>query len=113
RAARTLFHPGSAVRARARRAGSPILYGYPEITTIFRGNDPLFAVAPRDSAMLVLQYGTALPKHEPDGPIMGLPDVDERIALDSPGGHPGAAPAARADDASPDSSGEAGAEKKG
>ena len=83
RATRTLFHPGSVVRARARRAGSPILYGYPETTTIFRGNDPLFAVSPRDSAMLVLQYGTELPKHQPDGPIMGMPDSAQHTASDS------------------------------
>ncbi|HET7621492.1 MAG TPA: hypothetical protein VFK39_06295, partial [Gemmatimonadaceae bacterium] len=72
-AARTLFYPGSVVRARARRSASPILYGYPEVTTIFRGNGPLYEVDPRDSTMLVLQYGTELPRTEPDGPIMGLP----------------------------------------
>jgi hypothetical protein len=72
-AARSLFHPGSVVRARSRRSASPILYGYPDVTTIFRGNGPLYEVEPRDSAMLVLQYGTELPEHEPDGPMMGLP----------------------------------------
>jgi hypothetical protein len=83
-AARTLFHPGSVVRVRARGSQSPILYGYPEITTIFRGNDPLYEVEPRDSSMLVLQYGTALPRHEPDGPIMGIPDSPARVSTNAP-----------------------------
>jgi hypothetical protein len=83
-AARTLFHPGSVVRVRARSSTSPILYGYPEITTVFRGNDPLYEVEPRDSSMLVLQYGTALPIHEPDGPIMGIPDSPARVHANAP-----------------------------
>jgi hypothetical protein len=71
---RTLFHPGSVVRARTRRAVSPILYGFPETFTIFRGNGPLFTVAERDSAAVVLQYGTKLPDPpKPDGVIMGMP----------------------------------------
>ena len=80
-AARTLFHPGSVVRVRSRRSASPILYGYPDVTTVFRGNGPLYEVGPRDSSMLVLQYGTTLPKREPDGPIMG---VAARAAHDRP-----------------------------
>lgn len=71
-AARSLFHPGSVVRVRSRRSVSPILYGYPATTTVFRGNGPLYEVEPRDSSMLVLQYGTTLPHPEPDGPIMGV-----------------------------------------
>jgi hypothetical protein len=82
-AARTLFHPGSVVRVRARRSASPILYGYPEITTIFRGNGPLYEVDSRDSSMLVLQYGTTLPKHEPDGPIMGVTEASKHARPDS------------------------------
>jgi hypothetical protein len=82
-AARTLFHPGSVVRVRARRPASPILYGYPEVTTIFRGNGPLYEVGPRDSAMLVLQYGTELPTPEPDGPMMGLPESNPAPRPDS------------------------------
>jgi hypothetical protein len=71
---RTLFHPGSVVRARTRRADSPMLYGYPETFTIFRGNGPLFSVATRDSAMLVLQYGTRIAERPRDeGEMMGMP----------------------------------------
>ncbi|HET7552311.1 MAG TPA: hypothetical protein VFK04_13560, partial [Gemmatimonadaceae bacterium] len=82
-ATRTLFHPGSVVRVRSRRSASPIMYGYPEITTVFRGNGPLYEVEPRDSSMLVLQYGTNLPKHEPDGPIMGVKEQPSHTRLDS------------------------------
>ena len=82
-ATRTLFHPGSVVRARSRNAASPILYGYPEVTTIFRGNGPLYEVEPRDSSMLVLQYGTSLPKHEPDGPMLGMAEQPARAPRDS------------------------------
>lgn len=72
----TLFHPGSVVRVRARRATSPLLYGFPDTTTVFRGNGPLYEVQPRDSAMLVLQYGTTLPAAPTKGPIMGRPGSD-------------------------------------
>jgi hypothetical protein len=69
---RTLFHPGSVVRVRMRHR-SPILYGFPDTTTAFRGNSPLYEVVPRDSAMLVLQYGTKLPEKADTGEIMGEP----------------------------------------
>ncbi len=69
---RTLFHPGSVVRVRMRHA-SPIFYGFPDTTTVFRGNSPLYEVLPRDSAMLVLQYGTKLPERAEKGEIMGEP----------------------------------------
>jgi hypothetical protein len=73
---RTLFHPGSVVRARARRASSPILWGYPEVTHLFRGNGPLFSVADRDSTYVVLQYGTKLREAVPDtGDLLGMAPV--------------------------------------
>jgi hypothetical protein len=59
-----LFHPGSVVRAKARRPGHPLLYGYPETTHVFRGNGPLYEVDRRDRGMVVLQYGTELPADE-------------------------------------------------
>ena len=70
---RTLFHPGSVVRVRMRHA-SPILYGFPDTTTVFRGNAPLYEVPARDSAMLILQYGTKLPEAADTGAIMGEPN---------------------------------------
>jgi hypothetical protein len=57
-AAGSLFHPGSVVRVKARRREHPLLYGYPEVTHVFRGNGPLYEVETRDRAMMVLQYGT-------------------------------------------------------
>jgi hypothetical protein len=70
---RTLFHPGSVVRARARAPRSPILYGFPEVTHVFRGNGPLFQVDARDSALVVLQYGARRrPEERDQGPMLGL-----------------------------------------
>jgi len=54
----SLFHPGSSVRVKARRPLHPIMYGYPETTSIFRGNGVLWRTALRDRASIVLQYGT-------------------------------------------------------
>jgi hypothetical protein len=77
--ARTLFHPGSVVRARARAAGSPILYGFPEVTHVFRGNGPLFQVDARDSALIVLQYGARRRTEDrDDGPMLGIPATAAR-----------------------------------
>jgi hypothetical protein len=70
---RSLFHPGSVVRVRARAPKSPILYGFPEVTHIFRGNGPLFQVDARDSAFIVLQYGARRrPEERDEGPMLGI-----------------------------------------
>jgi hypothetical protein len=74
----TLFHPGSIVRTRVRRRRSPILYGYPDVTTVFRGNGPLYEVADRDSALVVLQYGATRPVERNEGPMLGIPDSASR-----------------------------------
>jgi hypothetical protein len=60
----SMFHPGSIVRVKARRPNHPLLYGYPEVTHVFRGIGPLFDVERRDRDMIVLQYGTELPAEE-------------------------------------------------
>ena len=73
-----LFHPGSVVRAKARRPAHPVLYGYPETFHVFRGNHPLFSVNRRDRDAIVLQYGTKPPadeRDEPTGPMMGMPET--------------------------------------
>jgi len=67
----TLFHPGSIVRARALRPTHPLLYGYPEVLTIFKRNDPLYQVAERDSGMVVLQYGTKERPRPDSGAMLG------------------------------------------
>ena len=71
----TLFHPGSIVRARVRQRRSPIVYGYPDVTTLFRGNGPLYDVANRDSALVVLQYGATRHIEKDEGPMLGIPDT--------------------------------------
>ncbi|HEY6107666.1 MAG TPA: hypothetical protein VIV56_02065, partial [Gemmatimonadales bacterium] len=71
----TLFHPGSIVRVRVLQRRSPILYGYPDVTTVFRGNGPLFEVADRDSAFVVLQYGATKKVEHDEGPMLGIPDT--------------------------------------
>jgi hypothetical protein len=78
-----LFHPGSVVRVKTRRAEHPVLYGYPENFHVFRGNGPLFRVAKRDRAMMVLQYGTrplADEKEDSVGPFLGMPESQKKPA---------------------------------
>lgn len=71
-----LFHPGSVVTVKSRNTGNPVLYGYPETFSIFRGNGPLYQVELAKRDMMLLQYGTKpLKDEEPyTGPIMGMPD---------------------------------------
>jgi hypothetical protein len=72
-----LFHPGSVVNVKVRNKTSPILYGFPEIFPIFRGNGPLLEVEEYDRKMMLLQYGFKPLKDEEEykGLIMGKPDV--------------------------------------
>jgi hypothetical protein len=74
--AQGLFHPGSFVQVKARQSNSPILYGYPELFHVFRGNGPLYQVEKYNRNMLVMQYGTKPLKDEVEytGLIMGMPD---------------------------------------
>lgn len=93
---RTLFHPGSVVRARTRRAASPILYGFPEQFTIFRGNGALYQVNDRDSTMLVLQYGTRIAeKKQPEGPMLGIRDSGTTAGTAKAASKPADRPAAK------------------
>lgn len=73
-----LFHPGSVVSAKARRPNHPIMYGFPDVTHVFRGNGVLWRTARRDRGLMVLQYGTAPLADERDTlvtEIMGMPDA--------------------------------------
>jgi hypothetical protein len=90
----SLFHPGSIVRVRARRRESPILYGYPDVTTVFRGNGPLYEVPDRDSAMVVLQYGATREVERRAGSMLGIPDTTpaKPSGTDSSAAQPGATP---------------------
>ena len=76
-----LFHPGSVINVKVRKTDSPILYGFPEVFPIFRGNGPLLQVAKYNRNMMLLQYGTKSLKDEEKyiGPILGMPDQKETI----------------------------------
>jgi hypothetical protein len=73
-----LFHPGSVVQVKVRQQSSPVLYGYPEVFPIFKGNGPLLRVAKYNRDMMLLQYGTKPLKDEENytGPILGMPAKD-------------------------------------
>lgn len=72
-----LFHPGSVVNTKIRKADHPVLYGYPEVFPIFRGIAPVLQTEKYDRGMMLLQYGTKVLKDEEEykGAIMGMPDV--------------------------------------
>jgi hypothetical protein len=74
-----LFHPGSIVNVKVRKADDPVVYGFPEVFPIFRGNGPLLQVAKYNRDMMLLQYGTKPLKDEEKytGPILGMPDKKE------------------------------------
>ncbi len=71
-----LFHPGSIVNVRVRNAGNPVVYGFPEVFPIFKGNSPLLQVRTYNRSMMMLQYGTKPLKDEEEytGPILGMPE---------------------------------------
>lgn len=74
-----LFHPGSVVTVKARNNKSPILYGFPEIFYLFKGNGKLLRTAKYDRNLMVLQYGTQPPEDEKEytGKILGIPKMGE------------------------------------
>jgi hypothetical protein len=85
-----LFHPTSVVRAKARRPDHPILYGYPEVMHLLRGNGPLWRTAQRDRHTIVLQYGMQPLPDERDtvlSEIMGMPSREMSTPSASPAVH--------------------------
>jgi hypothetical protein len=58
--------PGSELRAKVVRPEHPIVYGYEELTSVFRGNGPLFDVPKSQRSRVVLQFGTKKPEGEED-----------------------------------------------
>lgn len=74
--ASSLFHPGSIIRAKVRNSGHPVLYGYPEEFTLFRGNGPLLQTDKYNRNLMLVQYGSKPLKDEVpyEGPIMGMPE---------------------------------------
>jgi hypothetical protein len=57
-AAASFNTPGSELRARVLRRDHPVVYGYPETTSVFRGNGPLWDVPERLRRAVVVQFGT-------------------------------------------------------
>jgi len=53
-----LHTPGVEIRARFRRPDHPIAYGYPEVTSVFRQDLPLYQTREADLGWVVLQWGT-------------------------------------------------------
>lgn len=79
-AASGLFHPGSVVTVKAKKSDHPILYGFPETFSIFKGNGPLYQVDLAKRDMMLLQYGTKpLKDEEPyTGEIMGMEKTESK-----------------------------------
>ncbi|MVM35388.1 peptidase [Spirosoma sp. HMF4905] len=71
-----LFHPGSIVQVKNRKPDSPIMYGFPETFSIFRGMAPLLQTKKQNRDMMLMQYGTKPLKDEEEykGAVMGMPD---------------------------------------
>ncbi|MFY9824313.1 MAG: M14 family zinc carboxypeptidase [Thermoanaerobaculia bacterium] len=63
-AAGGLSSPGSELRAKVLRPEHPIAYGYEELTEVFRGNGPLYAVPKSERGRVVMQFGTKRPEGE-------------------------------------------------
>jgi hypothetical protein len=66
RASAKVDSPGSELTARFRRLDHPIAYGYPEITSVFRENRPVYRVRRPDEGKIVLQWGAKIPKDDED-----------------------------------------------
>ncbi|MFL6193916.1 MAG: M14 family zinc carboxypeptidase [Thermoanaerobaculia bacterium] len=58
--------PGSELRAKVVRPEHPIAYGYEELTSVFRGNGPIYDVGKLDRSRVVVQFGTRKPEGEED-----------------------------------------------
>ena len=58
---KNVYTPGSELQVRFRRPDHPIAYGYPEITSAFRENRPLYRVRHADEGRIILQWGTKIP----------------------------------------------------
>ena len=86
--------PGSEVRVKVVRPEHPLVYGYEELTQVFRGNGPVFDVPKVDRARVVLQFGTKKPDGEDDeegdkkpGPASGI-EVEDLDAPPAPAAKP-------------------------
>ena len=69
--------PGSILTARVTDTGSPLTYGYDEITHVFRGNGPIFSVPYYDRHLAPLQFGTKPLEDQNDEPTDEPADDNE------------------------------------
>ena len=78
--------PGSELRAKVVRPEHPIAYGYEEMTSVFRGNGPIFDVPKLERSRVVVQFGTKKPdpEDEEEEKKGGIEEED----LDEAGGCP-------------------------
>ncbi|HWN41141.1 MAG TPA: hypothetical protein VNW71_02910, partial [Thermoanaerobaculia bacterium] len=83
--------PGSELRAKVLRPEHPIVYGYEERPSVFRGNGPLWDVDDRDRGWAVLQFGTKqVPeeeekkKEEPAEETVEVEDADTETEAPKP-----------------------------
>ena len=72
--------PGSEVRAKVVRPEHPVAYGYEELTSVFRGNGPIFDVPKLERSRVVVQFGTKKPEEEEEKKSAGIEEED----LDAP-----------------------------
>ncbi len=92
-----LYTPGTEIRARFAKPDHPLAYGYPEITSVFRGGEPLYEVGEADQHLVVMRWGTEPPRWddpraEKDGPWRSLDaegdGIDDESGDDEKGGAP-------------------------
>jgi len=80
--------PGSVITAKVLQLESPLTYGYPELTHVFRGNGPLFSVAKHRRYLVPLQFGTKYvgPASEGDDDEADESEAEEAPPLVQSGG---------------------------
>jgi hypothetical protein len=72
-------NPGSELQAKVVRPAHPLVYGYEEKPTVFRGNGPVFDVRDLDRGRVVLQFGT---KQVPEDDAAEVGSADGKIEVE-------------------------------
>jgi hypothetical protein len=76
---KNVYTPGSELQVRFRRPDHPLAYGYPEITSAFREDRPLYRVRHADEGRIVLQWGTKIPTDDEEDKSDDDPDEAKRV----------------------------------
>ena len=79
-----IFNPGSELRAKVLRKDHPVVYGYEELPSVFRGNGPRYEVDKKDRGVVVMQFGTKKPdgEEEEEKPKPEVPIEIEEVAME-------------------------------